>query len=840
MLIFGDTLFEKYLDKAFSVIYAEREDVFYDRKWMKDTVFLLPVVAKSLDDPFFMLSLTDSGKRKLRKRIVEAYKWLAKILCPDIKISERKIKFAGNLDENIKKLIEEINKIYPEYEKAFEKLTPSEKESLEILADLVFLKDKEEKDTILIKYASKVNIRKILIAGANLIKIFDDFVKFLKENVKNFEEDVKNFKEKLKIFDTKFGKFAIGGFGSDVYRDTFAFVIDLGGDDRYCFPVSRGYFSISFVFDLSGDDFYDMPFLSCCGVFGVGGLFDFSGNDFYGAGQLSLGAGAFGLGLLMDFSGNDVYRANECSEGFGFTWGAGLLCDFKGIDVYYAGGRQRASPLLPKNYFSFAQGFGLGIRPDAGGGVGILFDFEGNDFYNAEVYAQGSSYWYSLGILYDGGGSDFYNAIEYAQGAGIHLSCGILVDSSGNDVYFSKFGPSQGEGHDLSCGILMDLSGDDFYYVSGGQGMSLANSFGLLYDREGKDYYLNVEKGATGFSRADRDFGGIALFIDLGGKDKYSKGDDDIRWVQGTLGAGLDTNLIKKKKKKIKKEDFEKMPIEKLIRIACKWGVEEQREEVRLARKVLAERKEEALSFFKKKLGTKRGTTLRALKEYAKANPDLVEDSLIKALSSKNKWIKGNAVYLLGEIKSKKAIKPLLEILKEKKSLGVLRALGKIGDTTLISEILPYLRDKDDMIRTIAVSALGRIKSQKVLPEILDMLSDKKLIVRIAVEEAVKRYKDDAVKEVVDRLKKEEDERKIFHLVRICGKLMDSVSVDNQRLLCKYLFKLLESDVSSIIKSQCVNAIVKCDIPEIKELLEEKMLLEVNKEVLHNYRRIKR
>ena len=94
-----------------------------------------------------------------------------------------------------------------------------------------------------------------------------------------------------------------------------------------------------------------------------------------------------------------------------------------------------------------ALGFAIGARPRAGGGIGVLYDRSGNDFYNAEIYAQGTSYWYSLGMLIDERGQDIYNATQYAQGAGVHLSIGYLCDGAGDDSYHSRFGPGQGGAH---------------------------------------------------------------------------------------------------------------------------------------------------------------------------------------------------------------------------------------------------------------------------------------------------------------------------------------------------------------------------------------------------------
>ena len=165
------------------------------------------------------------------------------------------------------------------------------------------------------------------------------------------------------------------------------------------------------------------------------------------------------------YDDNDIYLCARQSQGFASTFGAGLLYDQTGNDIYRAGGHYLHPPLLPNDFQSLSQGFSIGFRPRAAGGVGILIDEEGNDFYDAEVYAQGTSYWYSIGLLFDGAGNDRYLATQYAQGAGVHLSVGSLWDRGGDDHYVAQLGVTQGTAHDLSVGLLIDESGNDYYVV---------------------------------------------------------------------------------------------------------------------------------------------------------------------------------------------------------------------------------------------------------------------------------------------------------------------------------------------------------------------------------------
>lgn len=271
--------------------------------------------------------------------------------------------------------------------------------------------------------------------------------------------------------ETPLGRIGIGGPGNDVYLGTYAFIIDVGGDDIYrfnthgdtaksiasqqpltCiidldgndvylggdFSIGSGVGGIGIVVDVDGNDQYSAGNFSLgCGLFGIGIVHDMAGDDVYTSGQNTQGAGIFGIGLLFDSNGNDIYKAHAQAQGFGATRGVGILADRSGNDNYIA-----SSPFVDalryyEHYTTFTQGAGLGYRPLASGGIGILVDLEGNDGYTTDIYGQGTAYWFALGALADYEGEDHYQGYQYAQGAGIHFATGVLIDSVGNDIYVS-------------------------------------------------------------------------------------------------------------------------------------------------------------------------------------------------------------------------------------------------------------------------------------------------------------------------------------------------------------------------------------------------------------------
>ena len=345
--------------------------------------------------------------------------------------------------------------------------------------------------------------------------------------------------------DTRLGKIIVGGAGHNVYSNEAFLIIDTGGDDTYLNSAggANGLVGrpISIVIDLGGNDQFisKRSFSQGSGVFGIGILAALGSNCTFQAKHLSQGAGFFGCGLLMtgegkqtfeadtfcqgagmfgagilwQRGGDTVYKAAEKAQGFGGTSGIGLLLDESGDDYYYAGGKYPCG-WLPNHYFSLSQGFGYGMRPFAGGGIGILCDLKGNDHYVSDVYGQGASYWYSVGLLLDGGGNDTYDAYQYCQGAGIHLSSGALIDWGGNDTYTAGH-ICQGAAHDYAVGMLIDRGGDDKYTGdTTAQGAAINNSFAMLLDRSGNDSYTGTDTNqsqAAGHDGGKREYGSIAL-----------------------------------------------------------------------------------------------------------------------------------------------------------------------------------------------------------------------------------------------------------------------------------------------------------------------------------------
>lgn len=369
---------------------------------------------------------------------------------------------------------------------------------------------------------------------------------------------------------TPLGGILIAGIGDDIHNldRPLLLLIDCGGNDIY-----RGTYAyndlnhpFSIVIDLEGQDLYQsdkQPFGSVCGIFGLAALFDLgpksdtyegktrcfgysfggvsllydeSGDSTYNAESLCFGASEAGISLLLDGDGNDRYSSYHDSQGYGALGGLGFLSDERGNDTYIAQATPviNPSPQLADRNTSASQGFGTGrFGPTLDGrslpgGIGLLCDREGNDTYEAGVFAQGAGYGYGIGVLLDENGGDTYRAAWYAMGAAAHQGAGFLLDTNGDDRYVATHYMMGGAASDFSLAMLVDGDGNDSYRAQNASlGYALTNSFALLLDRRGEDTYEILNRAGAGLAQNELPetlrglWPSFGIFLDLEGNDRY-------------------------------------------------------------------------------------------------------------------------------------------------------------------------------------------------------------------------------------------------------------------------------------------------------------------------------
>ncbi len=824
------------IDSALFYLNLEKEAINFARlEWINDPL-VLPVISDLMHSPL----KGEQYAAKIKNAIHDSDMSLIMTIAEDLEIPVDTPEVQVSSFEELVTVINSMGQICRE---AFSEL--SDREELILLASLpgrweaedfpeddwlnTVLLDKYKlpfdttginEDTIM-NIIQKVDYTKIVQAGILMVGIAEAIPEFIK-NVNDSELPVR--------FETNFGSLVIGSRGEDKYEkipfiidpggnDKYidcagsiglidstsgvGFILDLSGDDLYSsdeiVSIASGLFGAALIYDFSGDDIYRSTHYSIgCGYLGFGMLKDFSGDDVYRGGIFSLGAGNFGIGILSDIKGNDFYYTYCYGEGFGSTKGFGLLSDMEGSDIYYAGGEYFDTPLNANSYNSLSQGFAMGVRPDYAGGIGFLYDRSGNDFYNADVYAQGTSYWCSAGFLIDEDGQDRYLATEYAQGAGIHLSYGYLADLKGNDHYFSAMGPSLGEGHDLGCGILIDSSGDDWYSVSGGMGVGLTNSFGLFADLSGSDVYNITEKFGIGDANYSRGFSGLGFFFDLMGKDFYphGRGDNDSYWFNGDYGIGIDKNSDKEKEAVTQKAvpDFSNMAVKQVFEIAAEWGVGDNKSRVTGARAELSKRGREALDYiFDKKIDTKEGLEFRAIEKTFKGIEDssMIEEYLSSNFNHPEERARKNVFVLIGELELKSLADSLISLLEQEGSEPFRRAIvysmGKLKEKRAVGKIISFLKE-DEPLQLLSIKALGEINDENTIDDLFPLVNSKSVTVRSAAINSLSSF--DTL--LVPHLEKKFKGDFASELLLIGAKAVKNDSSDYKQRVKNILFKYIE------------------------------------------------
>lgn len=697
--------------------------------------------------------------------------------------------------------------------------------------------------------------------------------------------------------DNQWGRFVIGGSGDNTYDGDFAGIIDVGGNDVYRGRVASGmgelYQPYGLVIDLSGNDYYDAGsnmVSQGAGFLGIGVLIDRAGDDTYRGDAYAQGIGLFGVGFLVDHGGindyraryfaqgaahcgvgylfsdgggNDRYLGTVWSQGFAGTFGYGLIYDNGGNDNYRCGGVYLHAPLLPHDNQSFSNGFGMGWRPRAGGGIGVQIDEGGGvDYYDAEVMSFGSSYWYSIGILYDDGGNDRYSLAHYGMGSGIHLSIGAFYDQAGDDQYRSRMGVVGGTPHDLSTGIFVDGGGNDSYGTCDGWGGSLTNSYGLFVDRSGDDTYL-PRPGGTSMGNASwaRGIGGAAVFIDEAGDDVYPFGEpglDSSIWIQSGWGIGMDVEVRKivtereqqLVEQSVTAEDSAKS-IEELFGTASGWEVGNAIAEVRRARKALLTKGPSAAAWaIEHKLDSQNSLERIPFEQVVKAFPDTSGPLLMEKLDPKNgRFIVSTAASLLGAIKWKPAVEKLCDLLNdsdaEKSKNAIIGALGDIGDTKATPAIVKLLSAEKERRRLAALGGLRVLKDSTTIKACVAMLADKMFTVRSSAFGAAVGFGAQAVPELInyiDNARNPGRELAVNALGKIGQSLKDSTTITDKATRFEIVRKVenLTNAEDRMIRAEAIAALFRNSSEQGRKNVAAKMEAEYDPVVIAAYKRVQR
>jgi len=555
-----------YLDSSLVYIGLTRQDITFRDDYTIRDEYRFAIVDELLVNPLgtidFLIDMDTlfwtSSEEKILDELIGLYDFKVSYRQTDFETALRKC--YGLINNAFEKTPVELSGVFEELSVFSPELTSSIEQERE---------DTEQNDSLvnyLKEHAGQVDYEKLFTAQAYLLGAALSYQKWV-EGLDRQHQSVEGVEGNVVFYKRyEFGEIIVADTGKNVYSRDFAVIIDLGGDDIYRFgaqtdkvhliidcagndqyegdnyAVACGHFGISILIDEQGNDIYRAKSFSLgCGVFGVGLLIDKMGNDTYYGDTFTQGAGGFGIGILRDEDGNDLYQGALYAQGFASTYGIGILGDQTGNDRYIILEKYTDEIRYLDHYLSLSQGFSIGFRPDLSAGIGMILEARGNDYYIADIFAQGASYWYGIGAIVDDAGNDSYIAYQYAQGSGVHIALGALIDISGDDNYVAK-GVSQGCGHDLALGILYDIKGDDSYVAFDlSQGAGNANGVGLLIDESGDDAYsVKRAHNTQGYGNFRREYGSIGVLVDIKGKDAYYSGKDASLWKKGEYGIAID------------------------------------------------------------------------------------------------------------------------------------------------------------------------------------------------------------------------------------------------------------------------------------------------------------
>ncbi|MCD4657203.1 MAG: hypothetical protein K8S87_06625, partial [Planctomycetes bacterium] len=702
----------------------------------------------------------------------------------------------------------------------------------------------EFKDTLeFLETLKKVNREHILKAALITTEVsmlarrrLNDFLSAMQSEKVNPLIPLENFKDGIATIHTSLGDIVIGNSEDNTYpADLQPFIlVDMGGNDKYNCRVGFGFnrpnssirnTGIGFHYDYAGNDYYagDLNFNCGSGYNGIGISIDEDGDDIRKCGNLSLGSGLLGFGMLIDEKGNDICTADVCAQGagaygwgayidmhgddrydvnlfgqgFAYVWSAGMIYDGGGDDVYNAGGEYVHYPLFNDRFQALSQGFSIGMRPYASGGIGILLDESGNDVYKSDIYGQGSSYWYSLGILCDNNGNDYYTMSQYGQGSGIHLAAGALVDYAGNDIYYNPYGVGIGGCHDYAVGILIDKKGFDYYAGCGlSMGTGGTNGVGILIEGEGDDVYAVQQRGVgnttIGGGRGARGYGSIGVLLECGGNDTYSDNITKNNHIstKPMYGVTYDFEIAESqyieqsksfdkfyvrekykaeakywdevkeqwaKEKSVPSEpkpaDLDKDIIEKLEKLwqkGIEWAVGDNRVLVLEAREEIIKMDEPAMVYMLTKLNSDKGLQMECLKHVFSAWGEKYGEVLVKKLSEDSLQVVANTLYILAAMKykSESALVKYFELSKneklESRVVTVLRAIQMKEAVPTFRELLKSSRSTAS--RVIILAGLAELQAEEALYDMFSVLTDKELFtIRHTCEDHLAKFEGDMV-----------------------------------------------------------------------------------------------
>ncbi len=133
-----------------------------------------------------------------------------------------------------------------------------------------------------------------------------------------------------------------------------------------------------------------------------------------------------------------------------------------------------------------------------------------------------------------------------------------------------------------------------------------------------------------------------------------------------------------------------------------------------------------------------------ALKELEKIADPASVPILLEALGGRSYEAKSAAIHILGNLKARQAVLPLMGLMGDDASLAQLTidALGKIGDRRAVSAVLSKLDDDDPTVQMAAIDALGELGDIRAGVPLAKFLKHKEPVFRLKAVRALGKLAD--------------------------------------------------------------------------------------------------
>jgi len=112
-------------------------------------------------------------------------------------------------------------------------------------------------------------------------------------------------------------------------------------------------------------------------------------------------------------------------------------------------------------------------------------------------------------------------------------------------------------------------------------------------------------------------------------------------------------------------------------------------------------------------------------------------ERLVRALNHPERMTRIRAAYILGELKDKRAVKPLAKAIGRTPGIrdiffeeAIVVALGKIDGEEVLPILINLLEHRSFLVRTAALNSLGRLKTEKATQAIKKALNDPSLSIQ--------------------------------------------------------------------------------------------------------------